>query len=119
LCLLLWGTTVVARDHATGALPGDSGGSVFAEPPAYLHPRAAIGFDLSGLRPPQPGGVEAALVASTRGVVDSDTRAHTHMSLAVYYKIHGETEKAAAEKRKGDYWVRVAKFVDQQKRGAD
>ena len=108
---LLLGTTIVAQSQRAGAGARDAWTSVFAEPPAYLHPRAALGFDVSGLPAAAPGGIEAALWASVRGVAGRDTRAHTHMSLAVYYKIHGQGTRAAAEKRKGDYWVRVARFM--------
>lgn len=111
--LLLCATLVAQRARATTAA-GDPWSSVFAEPPAYLHPRAALGFDVSGLPSAAPGGMEAALLASVRGVAGQYTRAHTHMSLAVYYKIHGQRGRAAAEKRKGDYWVRVARFVAEQ-----
>jgi hypothetical protein len=111
LTVLLLCTTVIGeRARGTISAP-DSWISVFAEPPAYLHPRAALGFDVAGLPPAAPGGIEAALLASVRGVAGRETRAHTHMSLAVYYKIHGQVTRAAAEKRKGDYWVRVARFV--------
>jgi hypothetical protein len=111
---LLLGTTIVAQSERAGASARDAWTSVFAEPPAYLHPRTAFGFDLSGLPPAAPGGVEAALLESVRGVAGRYTRAHTHMSLAVYYKIHGQRGRAATEKRKGDYWVRVARFVTEQ-----
>ena len=107
--LLLWTTLTLDRERAP--MISDTGTSVFSEPPAYLHPPEAIGFDLSGV-PPASSGVEAALLASARDVPDVDARAHTHMSLAVYYKLRGQRSRAEAEKRKGDYWMRVAKYID-------
>jgi hypothetical protein len=113
LCVLLLGAMVVTQDDGAAAPFSDAVTSVYEQPPAYLHPPTAIGFDLSGLRSTAPGGVEAALVASAEGVMDLEARAHTHMSLAVYYKLNGQGSRAAAEKKKGDYWRRVAKFVDE------
>ena len=108
--LLLWTSLTLERESAP--MTADAGTSVFAEPPAYLHPPEVIGFDLSGLPAKPASDVEAALVASTRAVADVDARAHTHMSLAVYYKLRGQRSRAEAEKRKGDYWMRVAKYLD-------
>jgi hypothetical protein len=110
LSLLLWCATLVLQVDGARTAGTDGWASVFAEPPAYLHPRAAIGFDLSGVPRGVPRGVEASLFESVRMAVDAGTRAHTHMSLAVYYKLAGQGTLAAVEKRKGDYWWRVAKF---------
>jgi hypothetical protein len=112
LCVLLLGTTVVTQEQPAVPMPSDALTSVYLEPPAYLHPRTAIGFDLSGLPRPASSAVEAALLESVRDAVNVDARAHTHMSLAVYYKVHGQSSRAAAEKRKADYWLRVARIVD-------
>jgi hypothetical protein len=113
LCVLLLGATVVTQDRPAVAAPSEAWATVYLEPPAYLHPRTAIGFDLSGLPHSASDGVEAALLASARTAGNADARAHTHMSLAVYYKLHGQDSRAAAEKRKGDYWVRVSKIVEE------
>jgi len=113
LCLLLLGTAVVTQSDPVSYAASEAMTSVYEEPPAYLHPRTAIGFDLSGLPVSASSGVEAALLASARGAANVESRAHTHMSLAVYYKLRGQSGKAAAEKRKADYWLRVAKFVDE------
>jgi len=107
---LLLGTTLIAEGERASAPAADSWTSVFAEPPAYLHPAAAIGFDVSGVAVPAPDGVEAALLASVHAA-DSHTRAHAHMSLAVYYKLRGLSGLAAQEKRKGDYWLKVARLT--------
>ena len=113
LCVLLLGTTVVTQSEPASYAASEAATSVYEEPPAYLHPRTAIGFDLSGLPTTASSGVVAALLASARGAADIEARAHTHMSLAVYYKLDGQDAKAAAEKRKGDYWLRVAKIVEE------
>lgn len=110
LSLLLWCATLVMQVDGARTAGTDGWASVFAEPPAYLHPRTAIGFDLSGVPRGAPRGIEASLFESVRMAVDAGTRAHTHMSLAVYYKLAGQSTLAAVEKRKGDYWWRVAKF---------
>ncbi len=110
LSLLLWCATLVMQVDGARARDTDGWASVFAEPPAYLHPRAAIGFDVSGVRSGAVSGIEVALLESVRIALDPGTRAHTHMSLAVYYKLSGQDTLAAVEKRKGDYWWRVAKF---------
>lgn len=112
LTALLLCTTVIAETDRAGRAQSDSWSSVFAQPPAYLHARAAIPFDVSGLSSDPPGRVEAALLASVH-MADLDTRAHAHMSLAVYYKVRGLPELAAREKRKGDYWRRVAKLASE------
>ena len=109
LTSLLLCTTVLAESDRAGR-PAEGWSSVFTEPPAYLHPPAAIGFDVSGLSSAAPAGVEAALLASVHPG-DLPMRAHAHMSLAVYYKLRGMTDLAAQEKRKGDYWRRVAKLT--------
>ena len=114
LCVLLLGATVVTRDEPASYAAAEALTSVYEEPPAYLHPRTAIGFDLSGLPASASSGVEAALLASARGAANVEARGHTHLSLAIYYKLRGQNSKAAAEKRKADYWLRVAKFVDGQ-----
>lgn len=110
LTVLLLCTTVLAETDRAGRPTAESWSSVFADPPAYLHPRAAIGFDVSGLPSAAPGGVEAALLASVHAA-DQHTRAHAHMSLAVYYKLRGLSGLAAQEKRKGDYWIKVARLT--------
>ena len=110
LTALLLGATVVAESERSSQPQPDHWTSVFAEPPAYLHPAAAISFDVSGLRDSASDSVEAALVASFR-TADLQTRAHAHLSLAVYYKLRGMNGLAAEEKRKGDYWRRVAKLA--------
>ncbi len=113
LCVLLLGTTVVTQGESASYPVSEAATSVYEEPPAYLHPRTAIGFDLSGLPATPSSGVEAALLASAREAADVEARAHTHMSLAVYYKLNGQNGKAAAEKRKGDYWLRVARIMEE------
>jgi hypothetical protein len=110
LSVLLLGTTLVMQVEGARSTGSEAFASVFAQPPAYLHPRAAIGFDVSGVPRSAPSGIEAALLESVRMAADHGTRAHTHMSLAVYYKLSGQRTLAAMEKRKGDYWWRVAKF---------
>lgn len=110
LSVLLWGATLIMQVEGARATGAEALASVFAQPPAYLHPRAAIGFDLSGVPHGPPSGVEAALLESVRMALDHGTRAHMHMSLAVYYKLSGQGTLAAMEKRKGDYWWRVARF---------
>jgi hypothetical protein len=112
LTTLLLCTTVVLETERGGAgdLSRDTA-SVFTEPPAYLHPPAVIGFDLSGLSIPATNQTEAALLESTRSVKDALERAHTHLSLAVYYKMRGLARQAAVEKRKADYWRRVARYL--------
>lgn len=114
LCVLLLGATVLTQDEPASYTTFEAVTSVYEEPPAYLHPRTAIGFDLSGLPASGLSGVEAALLASARGAANVEARGHTHLSLAIYYKLHGQNGRAAAEKRKADYWLRVAKFVDGQ-----
>jgi hypothetical protein len=111
LTTLLLGTTLVLGSEQRGVPQADSL-DVFSEPPAYLHPQTAIRFDTSGLQGQSAGQVEEALRASMRGAADASTRAHTHMSLAVYYKMQGLPTLAETEKRKGDYWQRVAKFLE-------
>lgn len=109
LSLLLWGTTLVMQgERAPVVVEGFS--SVFEQPPAYLHPPAALAFDVSGVPVAAAGTIEAALFESVRSADDHGTRAHTHMSLAVYYKLSGQSTLAARAKRKGDYWWRVARF---------
>lgn len=109
LTALLLGATVTAESERAGRPEPDTWSSVFAEPPAYLHPADAIRFDVSGLPVRAVDSIEAALFASFQPV-DLQTRAHAHMSLAVYYKMRGLIGLAAEEKRKGDYWLRVAKI---------
>lgn len=109
--LLLW-TTLTVQAELNRHGPIDNSVTVFDEPPAYLHPRTAIGFDLTGL-PARQDGVEAALRASAHQLDGLEARAHTHMSLAVYYKLHGQMSRAVAEKKKGDYWLRVSRYSDQ------
>jgi hypothetical protein len=106
LTSLLLCTTLVLR---TEGKPNGSTDSVFQEPPAYLHPRGAIGFNISGLNPHNP--TEAELLAATQQTLDAEARAHAHLALAVYYKNRGLTELAEQEKRKGEYWRRIARYV--------
>lgn len=109
--LLLCATVVAETERASQPLPDDAS-SVFAEPPAYLHPRDAIPFDLSGVDMSAPGGVEAALLASTREAEDASSRAYAHLSLAVYYKLRGRTAQAEHAKRRGDYWRKIARLAE-------
>lgn len=112
LTTLLFCTTVVLQsERASAASEARDTASVFTEPPAYLHPPAVIGFDLSGVADPATTHAEEALLASTRSVNDALTRAHTHLSLAVYYKMRGRLRQAEIEKRKADYWRRVARYL--------
>jgi hypothetical protein len=106
LTSLLLCTTLVLRAEGK---PNGSTDSVFQEPPAYLHPREAIGFDVSGLDPHNP--TDAELLAATQQRLDVEARAHAHLALAVYYKTRGLTQQAVLEKRKGEYWRRIARYV--------
>lgn len=106
LTSLLLCTTLVLRYDGKANVTSDI---VFQDPPAYLHPRAAIGFDVSGLNARNP--TEAELIAETQRDLDPESRAHAHLALAVYYKTRGLTAKAEIEKRKGEYWRRIAKYV--------
>jgi hypothetical protein len=108
LSSLLLCTTVI-READRHTLVADT--SVFSQPPAYLHAPAALGFDLSGLSAPARDRTEAALLESAQSALDVETRAHAHLSLANYYKMRGLTEQATIEKRKGEYWRRIAKHV--------
>lgn len=105
LTSLLLCTTLVMPNKQ----PNGSADTVFQQPPAYLHPRDVLGFDVSGLS--GRDSTEAQLIAATQAQLDADARAHAHFALAVYYKSRGRTEQAEAEKRKGDYWRRIAKHV--------
>jgi len=107
---LLLGATVTIESERSGSPEPEGWSSVFVEPPAYLHPAEAIRFDISGLPAPAADSIEAALLDSLQPG-DLQARAHAHMTLAVYYKLRGKTSLAAEEKRKGDYWLRVAKVV--------
>jgi hypothetical protein len=92
-----------------GPQSNGSGDNVFEQPPAYLHPRSVLAFDLSGLKGQDT--TEAALIAATETNLDPGARAQAHLALAIYYKSRGLTQQAVAEKRKGDYWGRIAKHV--------
>ena len=106
--LLLWASMTFQTVSQPAALP-EANGTVFEHPPAYLHPTAVIGFDLSGL--PAKGDTAAdALRTAADSVIDPAARAQTHLGLAVYYKQHGKMALAEMEKRKGDYWARVARI---------
>ena len=107
LTSLLLCTTLVLRTE--GRPNGTTTDTVFQDPPAYLHPRGAIGFDVSGLNPHNP--TEAELLAATQQNLDPEARAHAHLALAVYYKTRGLTQQAVLEKRKGEYWRRIARYV--------
>jgi len=109
LTTLLLCTTVVLETERTPTVTPDA--SVFHQPPAYLHPRAALAFDLSGLKFPATNQTEAALIASAQSAQDVEARAHTHLSLAVYYTMRGLTQQAMSEKRKAEYWRRIAQHV--------
>ena len=109
--LLLCTTVVMQNERDLSDLAAGDSASVFSEPPAYLHNPAAIGFDLSGVAVPATNRTEAALLASTRSVNDALDRAHAHLSLAVYYKMRGLSRQAEHEKRKADYWRRVARYL--------
>lgn len=108
--LLLWTTlTFQAVSQPTLA---DANGTVFEHPPAYLHPPEVIGFNLSGL-PPAGDTTADALRAAAATATNPAARAQTHLGLAVYYKQHGKRALAENEKRKGDYWARVARIASE------
>lgn len=106
--LLLWASMTFQAASSPAPL-SDVNATVFEHPPAYLHPTEVIGFDLSGL-PRSGDSAAAALRAAADSELDPAARAQTHLALAVYYKQHGKTGLAETEKRKGDYWARVARI---------
>lgn len=106
--LLLCTTVFVGIERAANANRPDSS-MVFAEPPAYLHPPAALGFDISGIR--AGGRTEAELRWSVRSATDGEARAQAHLALAVYYKMRGLGKEARAERRKAEYWLRLGRYV--------
>lgn len=110
LTSLLLCTTIVLGAERAATIRQDAA-TVFQAPPAYLHPAAVLRFDLSGLGAHAKNRTEAALIASARIADDVEDRAHTHLSLAVYYKMHGRTQQAVVERRKGEYWRRIAWHV--------
>lgn len=105
--LLLW--TSLTFQTVSQSAPAEANGTVFEHPPAYLHPTEVIGFNLSGL-PPVGDSTADALRAAAASAIDPSARAQTHLGLAVYYKQHGKRALAENEKRKGDYWARVARI---------
>jgi hypothetical protein len=110
LTSLLLCTTVLL--NAERASRGDlEPAAVFTEPPAYLHARGALRFDLSGLEAPATNHTEAALMASAQSAEDATARAQAHLELAVYYKMQGRTREAREERRKAEYWRRVSAHV--------
>ena len=112
--LLLCTTLVLETERTPKPAEADTNWTVFNEPPAYLHPRAALAFDLSGLRMPATDTIEAALLEAARSANDDEARAYAHLQLAVYYKEKGNTALASDEKRKAEYWRRIVRNVPQE-----
>ena len=105
--LLLWAS--LSFQTASQPQPVETSGTVFEYPPAYLHPTNAIGFDRSGL-PPAGDSAADALRLAANSAIDPASRSQTHLGLAVYYTQNGKMALAETEKRKGDYWARVARI---------
>lgn len=108
--LLLCTSLILGSERAVEERADAAASAVFSAPPAYLHARDALAFDLSGLRAASTPE-ESTLVSAARVAADPAARAYTHLALAVYYKSRGLMDLAREERRKGEYWQRIAARV--------